>query len=106
MEKIQDTLNYIKLSEPFDGMDNANAAMMAFYDDVRAVRNKHRIADCSLVCAVNVRDDDGRVGIAMSLCHNGDHAKADVLLSYALGKEQEWRREFIADLLKGKEVKL
>lgn len=90
-----------KLWEPFDGPDAANDALAAFYEDVRVARLKHRIADCTVVCAVNVRYEDGE-GVAMAHTHNGDQIKAESLLAYAFGKEQAWRREYIARLASGK----
>jgi hypothetical protein len=102
MKTTHDPENYLKLSEPFDGPDQANAALTAFFKDVRAARQKHRITDCTVAVAVNVRYEDGKEGVAMSHAHNGDQAKAESLLAFAFGKEQAWRREYIAKLVAGK----
>jgi hypothetical protein len=102
MKTINDPANYLKLSEPFDSPDEANAALSRFMVEVREARQKHRIADCSVAVAVSVRYEDGTEGVAMTCSHNGDHDKAEPLLAFALGKEQALRREYIAKLIAGR----
>lgn len=102
MTKKDDFENHLKLSEPLDGPDAANAAVEAFFKDVGAARQKHRIADCAFVVALNVRYADGVVGQAMTTCSFGDELKIESMLAFGLGREQATRREAIAKLIAGK----
>ena len=98
---INDPANYRELSAPFTSIGVANAALKAFFDDVRAARQKHRIADVLTVVSVNVAYDSGE-GTAMSHSTNGDVLKAQALAAYAYGVEQSESRERMARLVAGK----
>lgn len=100
--KKHDAANYLKLSEPFESADKAESAWAAFAEEVWAAREKHGIPDCAIVTAMNVRYEDGYVGMSMSYAHLGDTAKTIMLLAWAVGQEQAARREMIAKLLAGK----
>lgn len=97
-----DPENYRNLSAPFDGPDEANKAVQAFYTEIESARKRHRIADVAVAVALNVRYESGQEGMAMTHGAFGDSFKAESLLAYALGVEQAEHRQRIATLLKGK----
>lgn len=101
-EGIHDPENYRKMAESFASLEEANAALDAFFADVRAARQKHRIADVLTVTMFTVRYADGEEGAALSRSHNGDVLKAESMAAYALGREQEHRREAINKLVAGR----
>lgn len=52
-ETINDPLNYRRCSEPFPGAAEANEALAAFFADVKAAREKHRISDVVVLVEVS-----------------------------------------------------
>lgn len=92
---------YRQLSEPFAGADAANDAIAAFFADVRAAREKHRIADVQVVVSVAI-DYGEHQGQAVTSHGLGDSLRAESMLAWALGKEQTERRASIARLLAGR----
>lgn len=62
---IKDPSLYRRMSEPHESIETANAAWLAFYDDVRAVREKHRIPDVLIVAE-------------LAFINNGEEAHAPV----------------------------
>ncbi len=103
MTNIDDPSNYLALCAPFANADEANAALTAFYEDVRAARNKHRIADVLVVTSTNVNYKDAPgFGVAICFSHNGDSMKAEGMAAYAYGQSQAEHREAMNLLLAGK----
>ena len=100
--KTFDPENYRKLSVPFNGRDEANDGLNAFYDDVNELRKKHHIADVLVTICVNVRYEGGGEGSAMSHAHFGDSCKAESMAAYTYGAEQAARRELINKFLAGR----
>lgn len=96
-----DPQNYREMSVPFFGPEAANLALEAFYDDVRAARQKHRIADVLTVVSVNVIYDEGGEGAALSHSHNGDPMKAESMAAYVFGREQADRKAWLNKLVAG-----
>jgi hypothetical protein len=101
MKTTHDPENYRKLSAPFDGPDEANAAVKAFFEEIESARKRHKITDVAVAIAINVRYENGE-GIAMTHAAFGDCFKTESLLAYALGVEQAEGRQRLATLLKGK----
>lgn len=101
-EAINDPENYRRMAEPFASPQEANAALDAFFDDVRAARQKHRIADVLTVTMFTVRYADGEEGAALAHCHNGEVLKAESMAAYALGSEQQRHREAINKFVSGR----
>jgi hypothetical protein len=98
-----DPENYRKMSEPFNGLDEANNAISAFFEEIGESRKRHRIPDVVVALSVNVRyEEGGREGAPITYATYGDAHKTESLLAYALGSEANERRERIAKLLKGK----
>jgi len=89
------------MSEPFDTIEQADAAMDAFAADVRALRVKHRLADVYVVMMVPHRGDAGREGQVISRFSMGDTLKSEAMVAWALGREQAAHREFVERLLAG-----
>ena len=102
MKATNDPGNYRNLSVPFNGPDEANKAVEAFFTEIESVRKRHRIADVAVALAINVKYESGQEGIAMTHGAFGDCFKAESLLAYALGVEQASQRKRIATLLTGK----
>jgi hypothetical protein len=101
MNTKNDPENYRKLSEPFNGPEEANEAIRKFFEEIAEARKRHRIPDVAVALAANVRYESGE-GTAMTYAAYGDVFKAESLLAYAMGAEAADRRERIAKLLKGK----
>lgn len=49
---------YREMSQPFESVDAANAALQAFQEDVAALRAKHRIAECYVIFGSSVQQPD------------------------------------------------
>ena len=92
MNTINDPENYRKLLEPFATPEAANIALIAFYDEVRAARNKHRIPDVLVVASMNVAYDSGE-GRAISRKYDGDISREESMAAYAYGAAGAERRE-------------
>src|SRR4051794_20222631 len=62
---------YREASVPHEDIDKANEALSAFYDEVEALRTKHRIAQVQLTTQINYAGDNGEQS-AYSVYHIGD----------------------------------
>lgn len=98
---INDPENYISMMKPIEGVDEANKRLEAFYEDVRAARQKHRMADVTSIVCVCVKEGD-EFRAVLSHSHNGDLGRAEEMLAYALGRERKWKQEYIESLAQGK----
>lgn len=105
MKGFMDPDNYRTMSIPFNGADEANAALTAFFKDLIEIRKKHHIRDVHVVTTTAVKYDDGKEGDAMWSAHLGSSLNAEPMLAFALGQEQAERREQINKLLAGKKRK-
>jgi len=101
-EIINDPENYRKMCEPFASANEANAALEAFFADVRAARKKHRIANVLMVAELRVNYPETGEGSAMVHGFNGDVLMAVPLAAFAYGKTQEEQRQLINNLAAGK----
>jgi hypothetical protein len=79
---------YRKLSEPFSGMDMANASLEAFAKDLAEIREKHKIRDVACVVQVSVMDASGEEGESTATIKLGNYLQHGTMLAMALGKEQ------------------
>jgi len=89
MPVVQNPKLYRELSVPFESAEAANAALTAFYEEVRELRKKHKITDLHLICQVsaNFKDDDGEdEGQLMAVCHFGSELMIEGMTGYAFGK--------------------
>jgi len=101
-----DPANYRALSEPFSSIDDAGAALEAFYADVSASRQRNRITDVLVVTSVNVMcepdaatlfNEQEQPGVSYVSC--GDSAKAEHLAAWVFGQTRAARKTELALLL-------
>jgi hypothetical protein len=84
-----------RMSEPYDTADAANAALEAFYADVKAAREKHRIAQVYVIAETNVKYESFE-SPAMSTASFGSGEHSLAMVAWAFGREQEQHEELIA----------
>ncbi len=96
---IRDEANYRKMLEPFESDAAANAALEAFFNDLRELRAKHRIADVYTIAMINSIQPDGTEGQAMARAMNGNGLNGETMVAWALGQEQANRQQNIATIL-------
>ncbi len=90
-----DPATYRRLSEPFPSVEEANEALAAFFRDVQAAREKHRIADVVVLVEIsNVLDGEEVRGSASSFY--GDSARVLPMLAREFGAAQQRHEEQIA----------
>lgn len=90
-----DPKHYREMSMPFESVEAGNAALAAFFEDVKAARDKHRIADVAVLCEIShALDGDEVRGYASS--HYGDSARQIMMLARAYGAEQQRHEEALA----------
>lgn len=78
---------YLRLSEPFDNVNEADDAVQAFYKDVAAAREKHGIPDIVVLVELNVKR--GEVTKASSTFSMGNYLNRLPMLARAYGAERE-----------------
>lgn len=101
---INDPENYRKMSEPFATAEEGNAAIDSFFVELRALRNKHRLADVLMVVSISMSYEAGE-GRAITQSMHGDALKAEGMAACSLGRLQEERREIINQMMAGKRSK-
>lgn len=97
MKTIQDPALYRKLSEPHADMKAAEAAISAFFDDLRVAREKHRIPEMTILALANYLRD-GVEATALWSQHSGDSTKALPILAQAYGAAME-ENQFLMESL-------
>lgn len=75
-ERIIDEDLYRRMAEPYESAEAAAAALEAFRDGVRKLREEHRIPETVCVAAVYTRD-----GMLPMACSNGSSAVAPLLVA-------------------------
>ena len=100
MNHWNDPATYRRLSEPFPSQAEAEKELDSFYEGVRALREKHRIRDVSLVWQVSAVTDSGEIELA-GMGHLGDQHREVGMLAWALGKAEEAFAAFVATARKG-----
>ena len=100
MNHWNDPATYRRLSEPYESLEEAEAALTAFLADVRAAREKHGVRDVSLVWNFSVVVPDGEKDMA-GCAHLGDQHREVGMLAWALGKAEEAFAAFVATARKG-----
>lgn len=90
-----DPKHYREISVPFDSVEAANKALAAFFENVEAARNKHRIPDVVTLCEIShVLDGEELRGSASSFL--GDSSRVVTILAREYGAEQQRHEERIA----------
>lgn len=96
---------YREMSEPYPNYEEASKAIDAFYDELTALRAKHRIADVYFVMSTSYALSDGDQTNAMVIGHLGDSLKKLQMAAYGYGTAQEEHRATIEQLASGKKRK-
>lgn len=108
-----DPANYRRMSEPFRSGEEANEALSAFFDEVQAARERHRIADVVVLCevphAAPVIEDGEYRGVkevrGAAEMFLGDSARVLPMLAMGLGAERRRLDDAIEAMASGKEAK-
>ena len=86
---------YRRLSEPFPSIEAANSALVAFFADVEAARERHRIADVTVLCEVShvLEGEEVRASASGMM---GDSARVLPMIAREFGAAQQRHKEQIA----------
>ena len=103
MKSHSDPEKYRRLSAP-RAVEETNAAINAFFDDLGLLREKHGMADVTCIVGVKIQYPES-VGEGITSCHYGDSTNQERMLAWALGQAQAERRELINTLLSGEKPK-
>lgn len=90
--------HYREMSHPFPSTDDANAALSAFFADVKAARNKHRISDVVVICEVS-HDFEGEDVRGSASASYGDSARFVAMLAREYGAESARHEDRLAKLM-------
>lgn len=90
--------HYREMSHPFPSTDDANAALSAFFSDVEAARNKHRISDVVVICEVS-HDLDGEEVRGAASASYGDSARFVTMLAREYGAESARHEDRLAKVM-------
>lgn len=101
MKAIHDPATYRRLSEPFQSQAEAEKELAAFYEGVRALREKHRVRDLSLVWNFSCVTEAGEIEMA-GAAHLGDQNREVGMLAWALGRAEEALAAFVSASRKGR----
>ena len=101
MKKYEDAGLFRKMSEPHESKDSIETEMNAFYDEIRASREKHKIKNVAIVTEVSFLSD-GKESSAYAVSTIGDTSAAEGMFAFGYGTMKQEREKFIGDLLKGK----
>ncbi len=98
-ETINDAKLYRQLQEPFESTEAANEAITKFFAEFRELRAKYKMPDTYIIVMVNTIDSEGHEGQSLARAHNGGSMNAETMVAWALGQEQAYRQEKIAEIL-------
>lgn len=84
-EQIHDPDLYARMCEPHPDADAATAAYKAFFAEVSAARERHRIRDVVVVSTLSLKADDGSVATGVLYGNRGDLRLVSTMLAHALG---------------------
>lgn len=85
---------YRDLDKPFESPASANVAVQAFWDDVYALREKHRIPDILMVMRVPL--DEGDSFVMMTA---GNQLYAESMAAFGFGQATADRQQMISRVL-------
>ncbi len=80
-------------------VNEVNASVQAFWEDVNAARDKHQIADVLVCYAVNTEMPDGQCGTTRLYGYIGDSIKAEQMAGFALGQAQANRQQALYEAI-------
>jgi len=98
MSTTKDPANYRKLSVPFATKAEADAALEAFDNDLRELRNKHKIPDVTVVTAVSYLEEGGGETQVFGCGHHGETMKAIGMSAFAFGQFSEHQDQVLAQM--------
>lgn len=88
---ICDDENYAAMSQPFEDAKQANEALQAFYDEAYELRNKHKLANVTIVVLASIKGS----GRFMSNTHFGSSVEAETMAAWHLGMTQAERQDIV-----------
>lgn len=94
-ETTNDPTNYRRCSEPFADVEKANEALVAFFAEVKAACEKHRIADIAVLVEISHMLDGEEVRGSASSFH-GDSARTLPMLAREFGAAQQRHEDQLA----------
>lgn len=98
---------YRTLSVPFESVEAAQAALIAFAEGMYELRIKHKIRNVYAVCDVTAKDADGDEGDSTVVFHYGDSLRRLPMTAYAFGIETAEHEQAMKDQMnRGKRAKL
>lgn len=86
---IVDPELYRRMCEPFDSKAECEEAATAFAGELRALREKHGLADVVCIIQTPVKQADGTVAHMMLTSNCGDSGKWLMMLAETFGAERE-----------------
>jgi hypothetical protein len=90
-----DPKHYREISVPFETMAAGNTALAAFFRDVEAARDKHRIPDVTVICEI-AHTLDGEEVRGSASASFGDGARVITMLAREYGAEQARHEERVS----------
>jgi len=94
-ERIIDKDNYERCSVPFESAEEANAAMLEFWQQMYAMRNKYRVTEMLITFCVPVKVEGKVVEMFGSLAA-GSELFTETLAAWALAKAESAREKRLA----------
>lgn len=90
-----DPKHYREISVPFDTAESGNTALAAFFRDVQAARDKHRIPDVTVLCEIShtLNGEEVRGSASVSF---GDSSRVVTMLAREYGAEQQRHEDRLA----------
>lgn len=99
--EFRDPALYRQLSVPFPSVDDANASIKAFCDELAELRKKHRIRDLLFTIRIGLVDEAGTEGDSTLVNHFGDRASMESMAAYTYGtmsaRRQELMRAYVSN---------
>lgn len=100
-----DVQTHRECSQPIESREAADVVVQSFYDELRVLRRKYKIANvlCTIKSSVLLSRDNGEVAVgefAIPL-FIGDSSQAEGMAAYAYGVEQAQRQERIQTAIRG-----
>jgi hypothetical protein len=89
------------MQEPHESVAAANTALQAFYEELGALRSKHRLADVLVIARVTCITQDGDERDARTPMFYGDELHAESLAAYGYGHYVSQRQQMMSDYIRG-----
>lgn len=91
---------YRQMEVPFSSQEEASKASQAFANELKELRQKHRMRDVAYTAMFAYESNEGEADAIVS-GHFGNSLNAEAMLAYALGAVQSERQAHIGELLRG-----